>query len=53
MVIKRAVWPAPPHTAGALLDALEHAPLMDKEALDSLEKAQAEDRPPEDPWRAE
>ena len=52
-VIKRAVWPAPPHTAGALLAAMEGAPLMDDEALGGLEEAQAQDRPPEDPWRAE
>jgi len=50
-VIKRAVWPPPPHTAAALLKALEAAPLMDQEALDHLEKAQRTDRPPEDPWR--
>jgi predicted CopG family antitoxin len=53
MVIKRALWPAPPRTAGALLKAFEGAPVMDEEALDRLEKAQAGDRPPEDPWQAE
>ena len=53
MVIKRATWPTPPRTAGALLGALEDAPLMDEEALARLGKAQAEDRPPEDPWRGE
>jgi len=52
-VIKRAIWPIPPHTAGALLAAMEGAPLMGEEALDRLEEAQAEDRPPEDLWRAE
>lgn len=52
-VIKRAIWPSPPHTAAALLAALERAPLMDEEALDRLEEAQAADRPPEDRWRAE
>ncbi|MEZ4417205.1 MAG: antitoxin VapB family protein [Gemmatimonadota bacterium] len=51
MVIKRAMWPTPPRTARALLDALKGTPLMDEEALDRLERAQAEDRPPEDPWR--
>lgn len=53
MVIKRAIWPAPPHTAGALLAAFEGAPVMDDEALTRLEEAQAADRPPEDPWRDE
>jgi len=52
-VIKRAVWPSPPHTAGALLAALEGAPLMEEAALDRLDEAQAADRPPEDSWRAE
>lgn len=50
-VIKRAVWSDPPHSARALLEALERVPLMNEEALDRLEKAQAEDAPPEDPWR--
>lgn len=50
-VIKRATWPVPPRTAGALLKALDGAPVMDEEALDLLEKAQAGDRPPEDSWR--
>jgi len=53
MVIKRAVWPTPPKTAGALLEALDGAPLMDEDALARLEKAQADDRPPEDPWPGE
>lgn len=52
-VIKRAIWPAPPHTAGALLAAMEGAPLMDDGALGRLEEAQGADRPPEDPWRPE
>jgi hypothetical protein len=51
MVIKRAVWPTPPHTAGALLKAFEGAPLVDEEVLQSLDDAQAADRPPEDPWQ--
>jgi len=53
MVIKRATWPAPPRTAGALLKAFEGMPPMDEEALDRLDQAQAGDRPPEDPWRGE
>jgi len=52
-VIKRAVWPAPARTASALLAALEGAPLMDPEAIDRLDEAQAADRPPEDRWHAE
>jgi len=51
-VIKRAVWPVPPHTAGALLAALGSAPVMSEEALHRLEEAQETDRPPEDPWQA-
>lgn len=51
MVIKRAVWPAPPKTARALLKAFEDVPLVDEETLSRLEEAQARDRAPEDPWR--
>ena len=51
MVIKRAVWPAPPRTAGALLEALERAPVLSDAALRRLEEAHAADTPPEDPWR--
>ncbi len=52
MVIKRAVWPEPPRTAGALLDALTALPPVDAAVLDRLEQAQQDDRTPEDPWRA-
>jgi hypothetical protein len=51
MVIKRAVWPEPPRTAGALLEALAVIPRMDAATLDRLEQAQRDDRAPEDPWR--
>ncbi len=51
-VIKRAVWPAPPRSAGALLAALENVQTMDEDTLELLERAQASDLPPEDPWRA-
>lgn len=51
LTIKRATWPTPPRTAGALLKAFEGAPVMDAEALDFLDEAQTGDRPPEDPWR--
>ena len=50
-VIRRAVWPTPPHTAGALLAALTSAPLMDEETIDRLEAAQAADPLPEDSWQ--
>lgn len=51
MVIKRATWPTPARTAGALLEALERAPVMDEASLARLEKAQVADHPPEDSWR--
>ena len=50
-VIKRAVWPTPPRTAGALLDALDALPSLDEETLARLDRAQHDDAPPEDPWR--
>ena len=53
MVIKRATWPAPPRTAGALLKASAETPAMDGEVLDRLEAAQRSDAPPGDPWRDE
>lgn len=49
-VIKRAHWPVTPRTAGALLEAMEDAPLMDEATLARLEEAQAADAPPEDAW---
>ena len=51
MVIKRATWPAPPHSAGALLAAFEKIPTLDEATLRRLEEAHDADRPPEDPWR--
>jgi hypothetical protein len=51
MVIKRAVWPAPPQTAGALLEALARAPVLSDAALKRLEEAHASDAPPDDPWQ--
>ena len=51
MVIKRAHWPAPPRTAGAFLKALDGVPDLADEVLDRLDKGQADDLPPEDPWR--
>lgn len=51
MVIKRAVWPAPPRTAGALLKASADTAVMKEDVLDRLETIQRGDAPPEDPWR--
>lgn len=51
MVIKRATWPEPPRTAGALLDAIRDLPPVDEAVIDRLEQAQQDDRAPEDPWR--
>lgn len=51
MVIKRASWPTPPRTAGALLKAMDGAHLVEEDVLDRLEEAQSGDRPPEDPWQ--
>ena len=50
-VIKRAEWPVPPRTAGALLKAMAKVPPVESEVIDWLDAAQAVDRPPEDPWR--
>lgn len=50
MVIKRAIWPTPQRTAGALLDAIQALPPVDEAVLDRLEHAQRTDLPPEDPW---
>ncbi len=47
-VIKRATWPEPPRTAGALLDAIKALPPLDISVLDRLEQAQHENRSPED-----
>jgi len=52
-VIKRARWPTPPRTAGALLAALERVPLMDSQDLDRLDEAQKADAPPGDAWQGE
>jgi hypothetical protein len=51
MVIKRAIWPDPPRTAAALLDALAALPPVPEAVLACLEQAQREDAAPEDPWR--
>jgi hypothetical protein len=43
-VIKRAIWPAPPGTGLALLEALKAVEPLNEETLLRLEAAQAEDR---------
>jgi predicted CopG family antitoxin len=50
MVIKRAVWPPPPHTASRLLEVLAGLPPVTERVLERLDRAQRDDRPPEDPW---
>ncbi len=52
MVIKRAEWPTPPRTAGAVLAALGEVPPLDAGTIERLEAAQQSDARPEDPWRA-
>lgn len=49
-VIHRAVWPDPGRTCGAFLELMERLPPLSKEAVEALERAQLEDRPPEDAW---
>ena len=50
-VIKRAEWPIPARTAGAMLAAMASAPLLVTGTIERLDAAQAADTPPEDPWR--
>lgn len=50
-VIRRAVWLDQGKTCGAFLEVLERIPPMSDEAIGHLERAQKEDRPPEDSWR--
>jgi len=50
-VIKRAEWPTPPRTAGAMLSAMANAPVLEAETIGYLDAAQLADRPPEDPWQ--
>ena len=53
MVIKRAQWPTPPRTAGALLAALGSTPALSEKGVARLDRAQREDRAPESPRPAE
>lgn len=50
-VIHRAVWPDPGKTCDAFLELVERLPPLSKAAIRALEKAQGDDRPPEDPWK--
>ena len=50
-VIKRATWEELPCTAGNLLDRLERLPPTGPDILEALDRIQAADLPPEDPWR--
>ena len=52
-VIKRARWPVPPKSADVLLTAMDQVPVLDEDVLKRLDSAQASDRIPKDPWRAE
>ena len=52
-VIKRARWPVPPKSADVLLAAMDQVPVLGEDVLERLASAQASDRIPEDPWRAE
>lgn len=49
-VIKRAKWEMPAKTCGDLLESLASLPTADDEVLDRLERAQAEDEAPDQPW---
>ncbi len=52
-VILRARWPGETITGSDLLRrAREHGPFFSEEELDRIERLKAEDRPPEDKWRA-
>ncbi len=50
-VIRRAVWPDQGRTCGAFLELWDQLPPMARAAIEHLEKAQREDRAPEDPWQ--
>ena len=50
-VINRAVWLEKGRTCGAFLELLVEIPPLDRKCIQRLERAQAKDRPPEDPWQ--
>ena len=49
-VIRRGRWDRPRSTGAALLEALEASPPLDDATLERLERNQAADLPPGDPW---
>lgn len=49
-VIKRGRWPTVRSTGASLLRALEASAPPSQRILDRLERAQADDAPPEDAW---
>jgi predicted CopG family antitoxin len=49
-VIKRAKWEMSAKTCGDLLQSLAGMPTAEDEVLDRLERAQAEDEAPDQPW---
>jgi predicted CopG family antitoxin len=52
-VILRARWPEETITGGELLRRMrEHGPFFSEDELNRIERSKAEDRPPEDKWRA-
>lgn len=50
-VVKRAVWPQEARTGRALLAALSETAPLSVGALDTLDAAQAADRPPGNKWK--
>ena len=51
-VIHRAVWPETGKTCGAFLETLGTLTRPEAESIEVLERAQADDRPPEDRWKS-
>ncbi len=49
-VIKRARWEVSRKTCGELLTALTRMPIASEQVVERLERAQAEDTPPDSPW---
>lgn len=50
-VIRRAVWPDTAKTGRRLLELLESTEPASDETIARLDEAQANDSPPDDPWR--
>lgn len=49
-VIKRAKWESPAKTCGDLLESLAGMPVAGDDVIERLERAQAEDQTPDQPW---